>query len=380
MLLFQLALALLLLSSVAHAQHGLDTGDDQAEAPPSHAAGWGDGRTMHGHRFPFPQFLESSFVVSTFSVHAGIDARRVPDFPTTQMNEAMLDEKIKLETVSATQGIDAAVRVHRLIAVTFDLYGRARVGANTSTLLGTGADFTLGGDAGFVLRLLRTDRLQLSVRASAGYYGGQQAGVSSFYQSVRGIAEQEVTRVLAGNTNVDVERRHIAAALWQAARGLTSDVRGVRGSGSFTAAWAITSYLGLQAMVGFCLDHATLTTDQFLLSSSSNARAERTARRSQTTVGVALDVGGASGGIPLDLVWEYELLPLSVINHGVGQANQAAVQQRLALGLYYSGRTDLQLGASAHTLFSQAREIGEGNQLSGRAFDAGGVFVFRYFW
>jgi hypothetical protein len=364
-----------------HAEPPADEEKPPAEASDA-AVSWGEGRVMDGHRFPFPQFLPSSFVVSSFAVHAGVESRRVPNFPTDASTGSLTPKRIDLSTVSATQGVDATLRLHRLFALTFDLSGQARIGTNTDTLLGTGADYELGAGGGALLRLFRTHHFQLSLRARGGYHGGQHAGIAGFYQSVRGIAEQTVQRVARGEIGtLQAEEARLDNAFTQAARQLVSSTTGFGVSGMVTAAWAMSSWAGLQAMVGYAFDRTTNVADVFQLSTETSTRLRTTTQQSQIMAGLALDVGAASRGVPLDLVAEYELLPLmSRRRGGVGQASQSAIEHRIALGLYYSGRTDLQLGVSAYTLLAGLRELGAATQFSGRAYDAGGLFVFRYIW
>jgi hypothetical protein len=355
--------------------------EDAAEPQARAADPYGEGRTMAGHRFPFPQFLASSFAVSSFAVHAGFESRRVPNYPVDPSTGALTAQQIDLQTLTATQGVDGSIRLFPALALLFDFYGQARLGTNTATLLGTGADYELGGDGGLLLRLFRSERLQVSLRGLGGYHGGQHAGVTQFYQSVRSIAESAVGRVLTGTTTLAAEQSRIDAALAQAALGLTSSASGFRATALLTAAVALASYAGLQAMVGFTFDRTTLTTNQFQVGSETSLRLSETTDQKQVVVGVAADIGAASRGVPLDLVGEYEVLPLSSSSTGgVGTSSQATVQHRLALGLYYSGRPDLQLGVSAYALFAQLRELGAESRVSGKAYDAGGLFVFRYIW
>jgi hypothetical protein len=249
-------------------------------------------------------------------------------------------------------------------------------------LLGTGADYELGAGAGVLLRLFRSHHFQLSLRARGGYHGGQHAGIADFYQSVRGIAEQTVERVVRGNVGtLQAEEARLDSSFTEAARGLVSSATGFTVSGMLTAAWAMSSWAGLQAMVGYAFDRSTNVANVFQLSTDTSTRLQTTTQQSQIMAGLALDVGAASRGVPLDVVAEYEFLPqMSRRSGSGGPANQSAIEHRVALGLYYSGRADLQLGVSAYTLLAGLRELGASAQLSGRAYDAGGLFVFRYIW
>jgi hypothetical protein len=50
------------------------------------------------------------------------------------------------------------------------------------------------------------------------------------------------------------------------------------------------------------------------------------------------------------------------------------------LGVYYSGRSDLQLGVTGYVLFGQIPQLGANAKPSGKPLDLGTQFVFRYFW
>jgi len=74
-------------------------------------------------------------------------------------------------------------------------------------------------------------------------------------------------------------------------------------------------------------------------------------------------------------------LPLWLNSSGSGgSSQQSTMEQRVAAGLYYAGRTDLQLGVSAYTLLAQPPEVGAQGKISGKPTDLGGRFVFRYIW
>jgi hypothetical protein len=358
--------------------------EDEREEDEHEKDGWGEDRVMNGHRFPFPQFVPSSFVVSAFGVYAGVESKQVPEYPVDATTGADSAKLISLNTLTARQGIDFSVRLASVLALTGDAYARARVGTNVDTLLGTGADYELGANGGVLLRLLRTKRLQLSVRGQAGYHSGQKAGITSFYKSVRSIAEQEVARALNGTiltSTANAELNRVDAAMREAARGLIASTSGVAASAWASAAIALTSFMGVQGMVGYTFDRTTLTSNDFQAATQTSVALSQTVDYQQALVGAALDIGGAGKGIPLDLVVEYLALPLWLNSSGSGgSSQQSTMEQRVAAGLYYAGRTDLQLGVSAYTLLSQPPEVGAQGKTSGKPTDLGGRFVFRYIW
>jgi hypothetical protein len=88
--------------------------------------------------------------------------------------------------------------------------------------------------------------------------------------------------------------------------------------------------------------------------------------------------------VPLDLMVEYRATPVSVKTTTQGTTDssdsQSAVEQLFAIGFYYSGRSDLQLGVTGYVLYGQIPALGANAQPSGDPHDLGLQFVFRYFW
>jgi hypothetical protein len=111
----------------------------------------------------------------------------------------------------------------------------------------------------------------------------------------------------------------------------------------------------------------------------------RTTRNTIQTVrpsaALAVDLDLEPARIPIDIMLEYRIAPVRVTrsNPSASKAESSA-EQLLAVGLYYSGRSDLQLGIAAYTLFGQPPALGANAQPSGEPRDLGAQFVFRYFW
>ena len=107
-------------------------------------------------------------------------------------------------------------------------------------------------------------------------------------------------------------------------------------------------------------------------------------QRSDTIAGrgaIALDIDGAPAGFPVDLLAEYALTLSSVMTTSANESsNNSATEHLLALGAYYSGRPDLQLGGTAYTLLGQVPLVAADSSLSGKPQDVGVLLVFRYIW
>lgn len=79
---------------------------------------------------------------------------------------------------------------------------------------------------------------------------------------------------------------------------------------------------------------------------------------------------------------------LAIVN-AVLQSSQAqqstsvagsTAQHLVALGLYYSGRADFQLGMVGYTLLGQLPLVGADGTVSGKPQDGGVQLVFHYIW
>jgi hypothetical protein len=97
-----------------------------------------------------------------------------------------------LETVNAAETMDFALRLHDVVALVGSGYGLARVGANVTTLLGSGADYTYGGNGGVLVKLFRVAGFQLAARAEVGYFAGQQAGIVELFQDIGAIVNVNI--------------------------------------------------------------------------------------------------------------------------------------------------------------------------------------------
>jgi hypothetical protein len=99
------------------------------------------------------------------------------------------------------------------------------------------------------------------------------------------------------------------------------------------------------------------------------------------SLALAADLDLNPTGIPLALMLEYRGTAVHVADTQTqGSTNVAAFENLVALGVYYSGRTDLQLGVTAYTLFGQAPTLGANATPSGKPLDLAAQLAFRYFW
>jgi hypothetical protein len=338
---------------------------------------------MDGHAFPLAAFVPTAFALSYLGVRGGLEYHRVPGFSKPV---ALFDrggsELVDLQTLSVVEAMDFELRLHELIAVFGSGYGRARVGVNTPSLLGDGGDYSYGGDGGVLVRLLHIDNFQLSVRAQVGLYAGQQAGILGLFHDLSTIVTDAFNR-LQQNPTADVNQTLdlVNAAFRSATSELLTPFDGIRYGASVNAAQAFGKYFGAQLALGASGDTASYRPRLYDVTLGSTVIVEQ---RSQTLVGrgaVAVDFDAAPAGIPFDFMLEYALELIRTTTSSLGASSQNASNEHLvALGAYYSGRPDLQLGGALYTLLGQLPQLGAQGSLSGKPQDAGVQLVFHYIW
>jgi hypothetical protein len=355
------------------------------EQPPAAASdGWGSGRLLGGHRFPIAVFVPSVLSSSYIGVRAGLEYHQVPGF--AQLPALTLSgtkpQPVDLRTVNVAETIDFALRLHDYVAIYGDAYGRARLGANINTLLGTGADYTYGGDLGAILKFFSVGGFQIGARAQIGYYTGQSAGILALFQDLSAIASDAISRVQQ-NPTLDINRAlaQLNASFRNATADLVTPFDGVAYGAWINAALGLGPFVGIQGSGGFAVDTATYQPTRF----DPQLGQPQTRRTEMHTVrplfGLALDVDVSPIGIPLAAMLEYRISPVHVTRtDGAIRSDESSLEQLVALGVYYSGRSDLQLGLTVYTLFGQPPALGANAQPSGEPQDLGAQFVFRYFW
>jgi hypothetical protein len=344
---------------------------------------WGEHRVMGGHVFPFATFVDTPFAASYIGVTGGIEYHRVPRVskPIAFLGDSGT-ERVDLQTVNVAETLDFELRLHDLFALFGSTYGRARVGVNAPTLLGNGGDYRYGGSAGGLLRILRVDSFQLSLRAELGFYSGQQAGILGLFRDLGNIVDDAFARIIA---NPMVDLASTLALVNNAFRSATQELLvpfdGYRYGVSLNAAQAFGRYLGVQLALGFIGETAFFHPRIYDATRGGTIVSEQQSTTLAGRAAFALDLDGAPAGVPLDLMLEYAL----TLGHEQTSApntssDTVSTEQLVALGLYYSGRPDLQLGGTVYTLVGQLPLVAADRSLSGSPIDAGALFVFRYIW
>jgi hypothetical protein len=341
-------------------------------------------RELGGHHFPLAVFVPPALTFSYFGVRAGLEYHRVPGFSRDISFFASGFSRATLETVNAAETVDVALRLHEYIALLGTAYGLARVGANEQTLLGTGADYTYGGDVGVLIKLFRVAGFQLALRGEAGYFAGQRAGIIELFQDIGDIVRTNIDQ-LAMTTDVrtiDLPARlaSIENAIRVATSAILTPFHGFEYGGALNAAQSLGPAMGLQLSFGLYGKTTTYDVPVFDATAATVTADPQDVNQFSPRFAVAFDVDLESSlGIPLDLVAEYMLNRLTVQTAlPSGTQERSWIEHTVALGGYYAGSLNLQLGLIAYMLLGQNYDVGENAQPSGEPLDVGAQFVFRY--
>lgn len=337
-------------------------------------------RVLGEHRFPVAEFTPSVFSLTSFGMRVGVELHQVPDY--AQLPPwASESSRVNLRSVLAAEAFDLSIKLHEYVAIFGSAYGRARVGADRTSLLNTGIDYAYGGTLGALVKLLRVGKFQLGARAHFGASTGSLVSIGPLFRDLNGIASQAVQDATMNSAEARAVIERLRALFRVAVADLTSPFSTWTLAAAVTAAVGFNPYLGLQGSLGISTDAASYSVSQFNLDTRAIVPYDRDIQTLRPSLTLAFDVDGAPARIPLDVMLEYQLAPIWANTSALGvDVDQSSLQQVVALGLYYSGRPDLQLGISAFLVFGQTPLLGDSGQPSGHPRETSGRFVFRYFW
>jgi hypothetical protein len=349
---------------------------------------WGQDRVLGGHVFPAAVFVPMALSTSYVGVRAGFEYHATPnytEFYTQLPTIAGIQQQrtVDLQTINVTETADFSVRLHDYIAIFGDGYARGRVGVNLPTLLGTGADYTFGGDLGALLKIIRIASIQLALRGQVGYYQGQKAGIQGLFRDLNGIAIDAVTRLVNNPNGLDLStaKAQLNTSFSTATAALLTPFHGITYEVSVNIAIGLGRLMGLQGSLGYASATTTEETKIFDPILDRSVERERIAHFTRPSLAAALDLDAGALGLPIGVLTEYRATPVTEnVEEDEETISESSFESRVALGIYYSGRANLQLGLTGYTLLGQAPELGFSGEPSGKPLDLGAQLVFRYFW
>jgi hypothetical protein len=319
---------------------------------------WGESRAMGGHSFLTPNLVESSFVVSRFAVRMGGAVNSYDNVPFGPIGP------LDIERTELDLGIELAIKVHDRIALQVDAEGATDLFSSGRTLLTTTGEYDTNAGGGVVLKLFRWDsNTQLSLRGHASGGGGKILSLVPFLTNVLQSPAQTVEEV-------------ITSGLGQF---LLTSFTTFKWNGALALAQTLTPGLSLQGSLA--LDSSKRWVHLF--DASTRGEIVRVQSEVGPQLGVALTGDAASAGVPLAAMLEYQLA-IPRRDDEVLDRSEWRTDQILALGLYYSGRRDLQAGVVAHTVLGADPITGLGPGGTAEESDRPRIFdgkiLLRYFW
>lgn len=328
-LLSALFLAAMVCPRVAYADD--DTVIPNILPPPEHGA-----RTLRGHTFLEPATQDTAFLTSHVGVRQGLAYIQVPSFPI------LADTRKDLHVFQLDERVDFAVRILPWLGVFFEGDGAISTGLDTDSIVFGNSAYSVGGRGGAVLRLYRSRETgsQITMRGYIGGTYGNALTVPSLLEGVVVRANEEAKTPPATTQEAGVRATQ---AVEQLSNALLSQTTQSRWGTSLHYAQTLTRMVGLQTSIAYERAHTAF--DSF----DPNLQYTTESRWHDNTVrfGAAVSVDGYHIKVPVAILLEY-LLEKTYRTIG-DDSSHVPSNHYFGAGLYYSARTDLQLGFSAFT-------------------------------
>lgn len=316
-------------------------------------------RQLDGHVFLFPILQGSAFVTTHVGIREGLARYDVPNVPVNDL------EPLDVLLTGVQQTLDLSLGITDWLGVTG--YGRAEIitGSNADGLLASGATVDLLGQVGGVVRLLRSDTsgTQVSFRAHYGYNRGREITLLPLVNAIVDTPQVTVGGIIDGDLGqfLFVPRKESSV------------------QGGLYVAQSFGRVFSLQA--SGAAEYAWQTRRPFDSALGGRFRQDTNALRVFLSLAAALDIYPVTA-VPLAVMGEYSFR--TGFQERVDQDNRTLKNSTVALGIYYSGRANLQLGLGAVRTFNGEPRPGLGER--GRDLESGepklsyGELILRYIW
>jgi hypothetical protein len=319
----------------------------------------GRSNQLGGHTFLFPSLQQNAFISTTVGLVGSVTVFDVPDMPIGILGT----QDVSLKGYQQT--LDLGLRFTPWLGLWGQARGTLYTGLTVGSFVSDGATFQAKGDGGAVVRLLHLDAsgTQLSLRAGGGYAEGRELTLLPLLTSIVDSPGATLESILRGELGelliVPTSEYSVNGGLYFA-QALGGPVMGLQASASVTRIWR--SREPFEADVGERVDQNTTA--------------------SRINLAGALSADFKSLGVPLGLLGEYLFT--------AGQQSEVELTRTnlntssVSLGLYYTGRPNLQFGLGAAAILHAEPRIGRNVAgdpgKSGRPSLKYGQLVLRYLW
>ncbi|MDB5220613.1 MAG: hypothetical protein JWO86_8540 [Myxococcaceae bacterium] len=332
-------------------------------AAPAAPAAPKDDRMLKSHRFLFPVLQDQiPFATTHFGIRQGVALANFPKVPLGPLGP------MDLTASGLAQNFDLGVRITDWLAIQGTGAGQVITGVNIASIVLSGASFSASGEAGPLVRILRSERsgTQLAVSVVGGGGTGRQLTVLPLVNALLASSGQSLSTVLNGNIGKQVLVPTSSATF----------------AGTLSAAQTLTPNFGLLASV-----QGRYTNEvQSPFDTAKNTNTDVSSNNIEIKGALAFTADGSPSGIPVGVMVEY-LANQSNTNAGstTGPSETSSeLAHFVSAGLYYTGRANLQVGiAGAAQLGLRPITGADANGApakSGAPSTLFGQFILRYVW
>jgi hypothetical protein len=331
----------------------------EAKPDPVQECTWGSDRILGGNTLLTPAFVDSALVLTSLNVRAGLQFTRVPDLPFGRLGTILLRQ---LETAGQ---VDFSLRLHERVGISGSLVVFGNLGTSPESLAISGGQYFIQGTGGLIVNVLRlpATNTQVSILGNIGGGGGKFFNIVPLLDQLSTAPAMTAEDVLSGNLR-ELLVTPTFSFVW---------------SGSIAAAQPLSRDLSVQLSLG--LNGEAKHLEPFDVGTGS--RGFLTVRTLTPRLGVALAGDARAYEIPVALMLEYQLSWLNVTNSNTDTTKSHA-EHILAADLYYSGRSDVQIGVVGFIHLDsdpiQGRALNGASAPSGAPTLWGGQLVLRCFW
>ncbi|MFY2561958.1 hypothetical protein ACN469_30470 [Corallococcus terminator] len=316
-------------------------------------------RQLKGHVFQFPMLQQSAFVTTHVGIREGIARYDIPDVPVNDL------EPLDVLLTGVQQTLDLSLSITDWLGVVG--FGRATIitGTNADSLLASGGTVDLVGQLGAVLRLLRNDKsgTQLSLRGHFGYNKGREITLLPLINAIVDTPQVTVGGIIDGNLGqfLFVPNQEASA------------------HGGLFVAQSFGRVFSLQGSAS--AEYAWQKRRPFDVVLGGRFEQETNALRVFFALAATLDIYPVTA-IPIAIVGEYVFR--TGFQEQVNRDDRTLSDNTVGLGIYYSGRANLQLGLGTVVTLDGEPRMGLGQ--AGRALESGdptlsyGQLILRYIW
>ncbi len=336
-------------------------GEERGARPSSATSGctWGNGRLLGGNLLLEPSFVDSAETLTSLDVRTGAQFTRVPDLPFGRLGNLLLHR------VEAAGQVNLRIRVHERVSINGSFVLLSDIGTSPQSLAITGGQYFAQGTGGFTLNVLRMESTGtlLSVLGNLGGGGGKLFNIVPLLDNLSAAPRATAEDVLGGNLR-ELLMTPTHSFIWNAA---------------IAAAQAISPLFSAQLSLG--LSGEAKHFEPF--DSASGTRGFFTLRTLTPRLGIALAGDASPYQIPVALMLEYQISWFNVTNSST-DTTVSHIEHILAADLFYSGRSDLQVGVAGFLHLGTdpvAGRTSDGTPAdSSRPTIWGLEGVVRYFW